>query len=99
MLDTEDYRKKREDTLKRLAARLADKVQRSGKRVVLRADESIRAAYTSRNAAGLFQGIYLQRGGGSVPERRGRTEVKRRRRAGEQKPIRRKDYMKIRSNF
>ncbi len=35
MLDTEDYRKKREDTLKRLAARLADKVQKSGKRVVL----------------------------------------------------------------
>lgn len=35
MLDTEDYRKKREDTLRRLAARLADKVQSSGKRVVL----------------------------------------------------------------
>lgn len=35
MLDTEDYRKKREDTLRRLAARLADKVQHSGKRVVL----------------------------------------------------------------
>ena len=35
MLDTEDYRKKREDTLRRLAKRLADKVQLSGKRVVL----------------------------------------------------------------
>lgn len=35
MLDTEDYRSKREDTLKRLAARLADKVERSGRRVVL----------------------------------------------------------------
>lgn len=35
MLDTEDYRKKREDTLRRLAARLADKVQKTGKRVVL----------------------------------------------------------------
>ncbi len=35
MLDTEDYRKKREETLRRLAARLADKVQKSGKRVVL----------------------------------------------------------------
>lgn len=35
MLDTEQYRKKREDTLKRLAARLSDKVQKSGKRVVL----------------------------------------------------------------
>ena len=35
MLDTEDYRKKREDTLRRLAARLADKVLKSGKRVVL----------------------------------------------------------------
>ncbi len=35
MLDTEDYRKKREDTLRRLAARLADRVQKSGKRVVL----------------------------------------------------------------
>ncbi len=35
MLDTEDYRKKREDTLRRLAKRLADKVQKSGKRVVL----------------------------------------------------------------
>ena len=35
MLDTEDYRSKREDTLKRLAARLADKVLKSGKRVVL----------------------------------------------------------------
>lgn len=35
MLDTEDYRKKREDTLKRLAARLADRVVKSGKRVVL----------------------------------------------------------------
>ena len=35
MLDTEDYRKKREDTLRRLAARLADKVKKSGKRVVL----------------------------------------------------------------
>ena len=35
MLDTEDYRRKREDTLKRLAARLADKVQKSGRRVVL----------------------------------------------------------------
>ena len=35
MLDTENYRKKREDTLRRLAKRLADKVQHSGKRVVL----------------------------------------------------------------
>ncbi len=35
MLDTEDYRKKREETLRRLASRLADKVQKSGKRVVL----------------------------------------------------------------
>ena len=35
MLNTENYREKREDTLKRLAARLADKVQKSGKRVVL----------------------------------------------------------------
>lgn len=35
MLDTEDYRKKREDTLKKLAARLADKVQKTGKKVVL----------------------------------------------------------------
>ena len=35
MLDTEDYRKKREDTLKRLAARLAEKVEKSGRRVVL----------------------------------------------------------------
>ena len=35
MLDTEDYRQKREDTLRRLAARLADKVQKSGRRVVL----------------------------------------------------------------
>jgi|AGTN01.3.fsa_nt_gi Predicted RNA-binding protein len=35
MLDTENYRGKREDTLKRLAAHLADKVQKSGRRVVL----------------------------------------------------------------
>jgi len=35
MLDTEGYRMKREDTLRRLAARLADKVQKSGRRVVL----------------------------------------------------------------
>jgi len=35
MLDTEDYRKKREETLRRLAGRLADKVQKTGKRVVL----------------------------------------------------------------
>ena len=35
MLDTENYRKKREDALKKLAMRLAEKVQRSGKRVVL----------------------------------------------------------------
>ncbi|MDD5017677.1 MAG: protein jag [Eubacteriales bacterium] len=35
MIDTENYRRKREDTLKRLAARLADKVQKSGRRVVL----------------------------------------------------------------
>ncbi len=35
MLDTENYRKKREDTLRRLAKRLAEKVQNSGKRVVL----------------------------------------------------------------
>lgn len=35
MLDTEQYRKKREDTLKRLATRLSAKVQKSGKRVVL----------------------------------------------------------------
>ena len=35
MLDTEDYRKKREDTLKKLAGRLADKVQKTGKKVVL----------------------------------------------------------------
>ena len=35
MLDTEDYRMKREDTLKRLAARLAEKVEKSGRRVVL----------------------------------------------------------------
>jgi spoIIIJ-associated protein len=35
MLDTENYRKKREEALKRLAVRLAEKVVRSGKRVVL----------------------------------------------------------------
>ncbi len=35
MLDTEDYRVKREETLKRLAAHLAEKVQKSGRRVVL----------------------------------------------------------------
>lgn len=35
MLDTEDYRRKREDTLRRLAGRLAEKVEKSGKRVVL----------------------------------------------------------------
>jgi len=35
MLDTEDYRKKREDTLIRLASRLAEKVEKSGRRVVL----------------------------------------------------------------
>lgn len=35
MLDTENYRGKREDTLKRLAAHLAEKVQKSGRRVVL----------------------------------------------------------------
>lgn len=35
MLDTENYRVKREDTLKRLAAHLAEKVQKSGRRVVL----------------------------------------------------------------
>lgn len=35
MLDTENYRVKREDTLRHLAARLADKVQKSGRRVVL----------------------------------------------------------------
>ena len=35
MIDTENYRTKREDTLKRLAAKLADKVQKSGRRVVL----------------------------------------------------------------
>lgn len=35
MLDTEGYRKKREETLKRLAARLADRVTKNGKRVVL----------------------------------------------------------------
>ncbi|MGE5496326.1 MAG: RNA-binding cell elongation regulator Jag/EloR [Burkholderiales bacterium] len=35
MLDTENYRKKREEALKRLALRLADKVVKSGKKVVL----------------------------------------------------------------
>jgi spoIIIJ-associated protein len=35
MLDTENYRKKREEALKHLAVRLADKVIKSGKRVVL----------------------------------------------------------------
>ena len=35
MIDTENYRGKREDTLKRLAAHLAEKVQKSGRRVVL----------------------------------------------------------------
>ena len=35
MIDTENYRVKREETLKRLAAHLADKVQKSGKAMVL----------------------------------------------------------------
>jgi spoIIIJ-associated protein len=35
MLDTENYRRKREDALKKLAVRLADKVLKSGKKVVL----------------------------------------------------------------
>ena len=35
MLDTENYRRKREEALKRLAVRLADKVIKSGKKVVL----------------------------------------------------------------
>lgn len=35
MLDTENYRRKREEALKRLAVRLADKVVKSGKKVVL----------------------------------------------------------------
>ncbi|TAH64144.1 MAG: protein jag [Gottschalkiaceae bacterium] len=35
ILDTEDYRRKREETLNRLARRLGDKVSRSGKKVEL----------------------------------------------------------------
>jgi spoIIIJ-associated protein len=35
MLDTENYRKKREEALRRLAVRLAEKVMRSGRKVVL----------------------------------------------------------------
>ncbi|MEA4846891.1 MAG: RNA-binding cell elongation regulator Jag/EloR [Clostridiaceae bacterium] len=35
ILDTEDYRRKREETLQRLARRLAERVQRTGKRVEL----------------------------------------------------------------
>jgi len=35
ILDTEDYRKKREETLQRLARRLADRVQKTGKNVEL----------------------------------------------------------------
>ena len=35
ILDTEDYRKKREETLQRLARRLADRVQKTGKKVEL----------------------------------------------------------------
>lgn len=35
MLDTENYRRKREEALKRLAVRLADKVVKTGKKVVL----------------------------------------------------------------
>lgn len=35
MLDTENYRRKREDALKRLAVSLAEKVRKTGKRVVL----------------------------------------------------------------
>lgn len=35
ILDTEDYRKKREETLQRLAKRLAERVQKTGKRVEL----------------------------------------------------------------
>lgn len=35
ILDTEDYRKKREETLQRLARRLAERVQKTGKRVEL----------------------------------------------------------------
>lgn len=35
LLDVEDYRKRREDTLTQLALRLADKVKRRGERVVL----------------------------------------------------------------
>ena len=35
ILDTEDYRKKREQTLQRLARRLAEKVQKTGKKIEL----------------------------------------------------------------
>jgi len=35
ILDTEDYRRKREETLERLAKRLAERVQKTGKRVEL----------------------------------------------------------------
>ena len=35
ILDTEDYRRKREETLQRLARRLAERVQKTGKRVEL----------------------------------------------------------------
>jgi len=35
ILDTEDYRRKREETLQRLAKRLADRVQKTGKKVEL----------------------------------------------------------------
>lgn len=35
ILDTEDYRKKREETLQRLARRLAERVQKTGKKVEL----------------------------------------------------------------
>jgi spoIIIJ-associated protein len=35
ILDTEDYRKKREETLERLARRLAERVQKTGKKVEL----------------------------------------------------------------
>jgi len=35
MIDVEDYRKRRADTLEQLALRLADRVVKSGERVVL----------------------------------------------------------------
>ena len=74
-LDTENYRAKREEALRKLAARMANRCRKTGKRVALEPMNPLRAPHPPLRPAGRPHGHDPFRGRGTLSPRHHHAEV------------------------